>query len=329
MKIVMKAYAGSHLFGTNTENSDKDYKGIFIPSGSAILLGEYDDTFRTSTGNDDSRNNKDDIDVELYSLRKFYKMLRNGDTAALELLFTPDELIIEQSKDWKLIKESAMSQVSKKVTSMTGYARQQANKYGIKGSRMGELSNAIKFLKEREKSFDFSNPKLKLDWENLVAEFTKYSHVNVIQLEQKSDKVNYLPALDILGKKFDHHCTFGYVLETLKKIYKNYGQRAREAKNNNGIDWKALSHAVRVCIQGIELLNTGKITLPHTAENRQLLLNIKLGKMDYSEVSTLIEEYLEKLEKARQSSGLREEGSLIGANNDIIYFHSLEVKKYV
>ena len=29
MKIIVKAIAGSHLFGTNTPTSDKDYFGIF------------------------------------------------------------------------------------------------------------------------------------------------------------------------------------------------------------------------------------------------------------------------------------------------------------
>lgn len=329
MKVIMKAYAGSHLFGTNTENSDIDYKGVYIPSGYDILLGEYDDTYRTTTGNEGTKNTKDDIDVELYSVRKFFKMLSRGDTAALELLFTPSNLIIESTEEWDIIVKNYRHFLSKKVTSMIGYARQQANKYGIKGSRMGELNNVIRFLKEREKSFDFSNPKLKLDWENLVSEFKNYNHVKVIQLEQKSKDINYIPALDILGKKFDHHCTFSYVLTTLKKIYKNYGQRAREAKNNNGIDWKALSHAVRVCIQGCELLETSTITLPHTDDNRKLLLDIKLGKLDYKFVSELIEQQLERLEKAKINSKLPEKVDEDLLKNQLISLHAKEVKRYV
>lgn len=44
MKILVKAVAGSHLFGTNTEKSDKDFKGVFLPSADDILLGKFDQT---------------------------------------------------------------------------------------------------------------------------------------------------------------------------------------------------------------------------------------------------------------------------------------------
>lgn len=37
MKVLVKCVAGSHLFGTNTENSDKDYKGVYIPDADSIL----------------------------------------------------------------------------------------------------------------------------------------------------------------------------------------------------------------------------------------------------------------------------------------------------
>ena len=111
-----------------------------------------------------------------------------------------------------------------------------------------------------------------------------------------------------LGKKFDHHCTFPYVLQILKKVYRNFGQRAREAKKNGGIDWKALSHAVRVSIQGLELLQTGKITLPLFEDNRNLVLDIKKGEMDYSNfVQPLLEDLLENLECARVNSSLPKE----------------------
>lgn len=308
MKILIKAVAGSHLFGTNTEKSDHDYKGVFLPTKRELLLGEYKDSISHSTGDDFSRNTKADIDTELYSVRKFFKMLRNGDTAALELLFTPDEMIIEKSPEWDFIVSKRAELLSSKVNALIGYARQQANKYGIKGSRMGELSKVIELLKSLEKEFDFPNAKLKHNWDRITAEIKNFDHVHLIKLPVKyNDEMDGMPALDILGKKFDYHTQFSTVLETMKKIYKNYGQRAREAKKNNGIDWKALSHAVRVCLQGIELMSTERISLPHKKENIDLLLNIKLGKIDYKEVAEIIESKLEELELVTKTSNLPED----------------------
>ena len=65
--------------------------------------------------------------------KKFLKMVKHGDTAALELLFTPDDMILEKDPLWDRIIEKRDQLLSKKINAMIGYARQQANKYGIKG----------------------------------------------------------------------------------------------------------------------------------------------------------------------------------------------------
>lgn len=324
MKILIKAIAGSHLFGTDTPASDTDYKGVYLPSGPAILLGEYDDTFISTTGDSDTRNSKEDIDIELYSYRKFLKMVKKGDTAALELLFTPEEFIIEKDPIWDEIVKNRDKLLSKKVSGIIGYARQQANKYGIKGSRMGELSKVIEELKAVEKLLSFENPKLKHAWLDIVEAVKSFDHVNIIELQTTKDG-EPIPAIEILGKKFDYHCTFIHVLQILKKIYKNYGHRAREARKNNGIDWKALSHAVRVSLQGCELLATGKITLPLKEEDRKLVKSIKVGEVNYKDVAKLIETQLEFLENCSKNSTLPEELDNEYINSCIISYHRMMV----
>ena len=327
MRVLIKTVAGSHLFGTNTPTSDKDFKGVYVPTGKQILLGSYDDAINQTTGNNDTRNTAGDVDVELYSVRKFLKMLKNGDTAAIEMLFTPNQYVLEKHPRWQLIRSQRDKLVSKKITGIIGYCRQQANKYGIKGSRMGELNNFIQFLKGLEKNFNFPNPKFKHAWPEILTEVKKYDHVHEIELKIKAKEESTVPAIDVLGKKFDHNCTFAYTLEILKKIYKNYGQRAREAKNNNGVDWKALSHAVRVMHQGIELLETGRITLPHSGENLKEIMDIKLGRIHYSKVSERIEELMLKLEKVSLNSKLPEQVDDAIIEEIITNLHHVEVAK--
>lgn len=70
-KTLVEMEFGSHLYGLNTDNSDKDYKGIFIPTAKEILLGTAPKVIDTSTGDKSSKNTKDDIDRHLYSLKKF------------------------------------------------------------------------------------------------------------------------------------------------------------------------------------------------------------------------------------------------------------------
>ena len=38
MNLIVKSIFGSHLYGTNTENSDTDYKGIYLPSKNDCYL---------------------------------------------------------------------------------------------------------------------------------------------------------------------------------------------------------------------------------------------------------------------------------------------------
>ena len=47
MKVIVKAIAGSHLFGTNTPESDIDYKGIYLPEPKDIILGKFKDQLKS------------------------------------------------------------------------------------------------------------------------------------------------------------------------------------------------------------------------------------------------------------------------------------------
>lgn len=59
---------GSHLYGTNTEKSDTDYKGIFLPSIEDYLLQKVQKTITQNTGDGKSKNSNTDIDDQLFSL---------------------------------------------------------------------------------------------------------------------------------------------------------------------------------------------------------------------------------------------------------------------
>jgi hypothetical protein len=89
------------------------------------------------------------------------------------------------------------------------------------------------------------------------------------------------------------------------KVHNNYGNRAQLAEQNEGIDWKALSHAVRVGREALELLETGEITFP--LQNAGHILHIKKGYLPYNEVAEEIEGLLGAVEHAATVSPLQEE----------------------
>jgi len=312
MKILVKAQAGSHLFGTNTENSDMDYKGIYIPDKKDIYLGKVEDTYQIKRSKEHGeKNTKDDVDVEFYSLKKYIQMLNEGQTVALELLFTPDDKIIEADPSWYSLREYWKSIfLNKKTTAFVGYCKTQADKYGVKGSRMAAIKKAIEALelftpKNSPDRIDFlPNTKLKNVWEELKSYLY---NVDYIEFGEQETKLGMIPYMKVCESMYQDNQSWENAYKALKTKYDVYGARAQQAERNEGIDWKALSHAYRVCCQAIELLRDHKLTLPLKENDLKMVRNVKLGLVPFKEFQPLLELKLEEVIKAEEESTLNSE----------------------
>lgn len=308
MKTLVKAVAGSHLFGLNTPQSDKDYKGVYMPDKKDIILGQIKRSVHDHTNPTNERNTSEDIDVEFYSLDKFFRMLQEGQTVALELLFTPEEFIIEKDPIWDEIVAMRDQLLHKKVTAFIGYAKSQAAKYGIRGSRMGDLGKAITMLDFHAGFRSELRPTLGHIWTALEKFVETHEYSSIMDLSANKNMNNkIIPHWEIVGRKFDKSVRIEYVIGVLQKILDGYGDRSKQAKENKGIDWKAISHALRVCHQGQELLNTGKITLPISLVEGSFIKGVKRGEFDFTKVvQPFLEDEMSKLEKAKEQSELPE-----------------------
>ena len=81
----------------------------------------------------------------------------------------------------------------------------------------------------------------------------------------------------------------------IDRDWDKYGDRAKLAMENRGIDRKAISHACRCCIQMIELLKTGNIIFP--LQEKEFIKSIKYGNYTWEELEKIILFYLEKVYK--------------------------------
>ena len=113
-----------------------------------------------------------------------------------------------------------------------------------------------------------------------------------------------MPHLQVCGRKIPYGSTVKFAKQVFGRILEGYGQRAVKAHLAGGIDWKALSHAVRVNEEALELLNTGYITFPRP--EAALLKNIKMGSVPYEQVAEKIEQGLAELTEAHTTSNLRD-----------------------
>jgi len=319
---IVEIKFGSHLYGTNTPASDADFKGIYLPEARNIVLGTARDNLSTSRPKREfEKNTKDDIDTEIFSLKEYLRLLCDGQTVALDMLFAPDDFQVFKGPDYHIFKHIYLHRdklLSKGILSFIGYARKQASKYGIKGSRVRAVKDTIDFLKMFPEQDLLKDIKLSLDaFVERGDEFIKF----VQSLDPNGAIITYFEVCD---RKFQLTNSVKYSLAVLTKIYNEYGHRAKLAEENDGIDWKALSHAVRVNFEGKELLQTGFITFP--CPERQLLLDIKNGALPYKEVEKIIEDGLQELEAAQVNSKLQEKPDYQWADDFIYEVYSNIVK---
>ena len=129
--LIYKCLVGSHLYGTETSDSDRDEKGVFIPTEQMVLgLKKCEQVeFKTNKSNSGKRNTKEDIDVEVYNLIKFFHLLAVNSPNNIELLFAPDKCILKRTKYWDEILDNKDAFLSLKVKhTFLGYAYTQRNK---------------------------------------------------------------------------------------------------------------------------------------------------------------------------------------------------------
>ena len=75
----------------------------------------------------------------------------------------------------------------------------------------------------------------------------------------------------------------------------------------HGYDTKFAMHALRLGVQGVELLRTGRITLPVPEPDRAYLRSIRRGEVPLAEVITAIDDAERTLIDLRESSSLAAE----------------------
>jgi len=143
---VVKMIHGSHLYGLNTPLSDKDFKGVLLPTKKQILLGQANFTISESTGKENTKNTSDDIDTEMFSLQKFMEMAVKGETVIVDMLHAPDSALLETSNIWKQIVSKRDMFYTKNMKAYLGYVRKQAAKYGVRGSRIKALEEVMEVI---------------------------------------------------------------------------------------------------------------------------------------------------------------------------------------
>jgi len=286
---IVNMMFGSHLYHLDTDNSDIDYKGIYLPRHRELLLHNYPKSIKSSTGKDHEKNAAGDIDREVIALPRFIEFAVTGETLAIDMLHCTSP--ITSSSIWNDLISKRTGFYSRNLKAFVGYVKRQAAKYGVKGSRLSDISKVIDYLKQFDDGFPIGTFDI---WDNLPElEFAKK-----LQTEERT-------FYEVNGKKYQSTLPIAHILKALIAMYDSYGARAKLAESNQGIDWKAVSHALRAAYQAKDIYMLGDFEYP--LQETGFLLEVKQGNLDYkTEVGPELERIVDVVNVLADNSNLPE-----------------------
>lgn len=132
-RTILLTRTGSHAYGTNTPESDEDYRGVCIPPPEYYLGLKSINEYNTSGGKNFVTNGPEDIDITVTHINKFVRDALNGVPNNLDILFCRDEDIIyidDFGKELRAMKKNFLSKALKHK--FCGYAHAQKHKLIIK-----------------------------------------------------------------------------------------------------------------------------------------------------------------------------------------------------
>lgn len=197
-RTILRCVVGSTVHGLNVQDGieDRDEMGVVVePLANVIGFQQFEQFIYRSAaereGKHDARSKAGDLDLTLYSLRKYCRLAAHGNPTVLILLFAPP---IESTLQGHLLQQLAPA-----------FASRQA------------------------------------------------------------------------GKRF-----LGYLIAQKQRLLGERGQKnvkRPELEEKYGFDTKYAMHMLRLGVQGVEYLQTGRLSLPMPEPDRSWLYDVRIGKI--------------------------------------------------
>ena len=303
---VLEIRVGSHLFGTNTPDSDLDLFGIYMPSEEMVYgdlrCEEVDLSViaKDSTG----RNTAEAIDRKFHEYRKFVRLALQNNPNILHVLFANNENIVyldEQTGFGRNLLNKAYVFPHKGAHHrFIQYADAQRHKMRIKPENYAQLEKGLEILMGE-------------DDHKVIGELRD---VAPFHYEGKGKHVK-------LGDVFFEAGTF------VKKARRAVEERLSKATSRAqlftkyGYDVKYASNLIQLLLEGIELMQTGAIAMPLTYGH--YVLEIKNGKFSAEQIMNHADPLVEEAREAYNKSELPTEPR----TKEITEFMISEVKRFL
>lgn len=328
-KIIFECIVGSTVYGTATDNSDIDKKGVYVQCNDELLINEYEPQINVT---------KDEC---YYEVNRFLELALVGNPTILEMLFSSDEFITITSPEFEMIREHKYKFITKKCSesfknygySQIAKAQSTGKKFNMEDSRM-VLKTPFDFTYYYDNGRTFLLREY-LENNNLVQDkcgLARLDHMkDCYALYYDNKNIGYR---GIIGKNSNEIrlssvpkgetplLLIYYNVEAYSKYMKEYKEYREwlEKRNvnryvdviNHGqedggsrIDGKNMLHCVRLLNIAREIAETGTFTVRRP--NSDYLLRIKHGEVSLKEIMEYAKNEITGLDELYENSNLPEE----------------------
>ena len=292
--VILLAIGGSRSYGTDTENSDWDWRGVALNSKKEILTNKNFEQFVN-----------EDTDTTIYSFNKFVSLLINCNPNTIEILGCKPEHYVYLSPIGKELIDNRHLFLSKKcIYSFGGYANQQLWRLSNKSARLVSQE-------EQERHILSSIQSAATTFKN---KFALYDDDSIRLYVDKSEREEYDSEIfmDINLKHYplrDYKGMWGE-MNTIVKDYAKIGKRNSHAIEKNKLA-KHMTHLIRLYLMCLDILENGEI-VTYREKDHGFLMEIRNGKyldenrQPTSEFYQIVEEFETRLQDAKKNTQLPE-----------------------
>lgn len=258
--IILLGLGGSYAYGTNTENSDLDIRGIATHNAEDILTRKgFEQVVNEAT------------DTTVYSLEKIVNLLSNCNPNTIEILgLEPWQYLYVSSIGQELINNKDMFLSKRAVHSFGGYATAQLRRLSNKAVRTVEQEQREKHILASIENARYSYPD----------KYFNYPEDSIKLYIDKAIQEDYDTEIfmDVNLKHYplrDYKCMWSE-MQNIVKDYSKIGKRNSHAIEHNKLS-KHMMHLIRLYLMCFDILEDGKI-ITYRKKEHNFLMDIRNGK---------------------------------------------------
>lgn len=281
---ILKVRVGSHLFGTNTPDSDLDYEGIFMPNEDLVFgFGRCREVDLGVKAKDETgRNTSDAVDYKVREYRDFCLLALENNPNILNALFANDKNVVFQNEYGARLRGKAdLFPHIACVRRFKGYAMSQLKKMDVKPGNYQSLMFAEEVLSEKDPKDILVNAiaSTGLPFEDQGP--GRHIKVGDIFLERS---IQVKKAIRSIRERLDR-------VSSRVKMWEEFG-----------FDTKFGSNLIQMLLEGVEIVTTGGLVFPMA--QAELILSVKRGEYTRGEIIEMAEGLKADIERATERTPL-------------------------